>query len=45
MRLMQIVQASERNAAFPSSYVRKVAYSAIVDEIRRQVGIVFNEEQ
>ncbi len=35
MRLMQICAETERSEPYPSSYLRKVAYSAMIDEIRR----------
>ena len=36
MALMRIAEKRETNDEFPASYLRKVAYSAMVDEIRRQ---------
>lgn len=35
MRLMQITGRDERTEPFPSSYLWKVAFSAMIDEIRR----------
>ncbi len=36
MRVMEIRRKSEGNQRFSTSYLRKVAYSALVDEIRRR---------
>lgn len=36
MAVMRIVSQRETDREFPASYLRKVAYSALVDEIRRQ---------
>lgn len=33
--VMRILERDEENRHFPASYLRKVAYSAVVDEIRR----------
>ncbi|HKD11347.1 MAG TPA: RNA polymerase sigma factor [Thermoanaerobaculia bacterium] len=35
LRLVQICGQAERSEPYPSSYLRKVAYSAMIDEMRR----------
>ncbi|HMF07539.1 MAG TPA: RNA polymerase sigma factor [Thermoanaerobaculia bacterium] len=35
LRLVQTGEEAERSAPYPSSYLRKVAYSAMIDEMRR----------